>query len=155
MNQLEILIFACAENFVRIDLRPPFARSRDRLPAWTRRTLRSRKSRQRRCDLERGPKGQHSQKSACRAALLALQAVTACNGSVSGGARSPAYVTRIPGIYRGGRHVVNRAHRRTISAAPQDVSQSRRNSNVGCCSGVARGSHVISISDHTPLRCQQ
>src|SRR5262249_50506782 len=37
------------------------------------------------------------------------------------------------------RHVVNRAHRRTISAAPQDVSQSRRNSNVGCCSGVARG----------------
>jgi hypothetical protein len=40
VNQLEILIFACAENFVRIDLRPPFARSRDRLPAWTIRTLR-------------------------------------------------------------------------------------------------------------------
>ena len=28
---MEILIFACAENFVRIDLRPPFARSRDRI----------------------------------------------------------------------------------------------------------------------------
>src|SRR5262245_22719871 len=32
-----------------------------------------------------------------------------------------------------GRHVVNRAHRRTISAAPQEVSQSRRNYSVGCC----------------------
>jgi len=91
VNQLEILIFACAENFVRIDLRPPFARSRDRLPAWTRRTLRSRQSRQRKCDLERGPKGKHSQKSAYRAALLALRAVTACNGSVSG-ARAPTGV---------------------------------------------------------------
>ena len=39
---------------------------------------------------------------------------------------------------RGGRHVVNRAHRRTISAAPQEVSLSRRNSNIGCCSGVVR-----------------
>jgi len=47
-----------------------------------------------------------------------------------GRAHPPAYVTRIPGIYRGGRHVVNRAHRRTISAAPQDVSPSRRSSNV-------------------------
>jgi hypothetical protein len=54
---------------------------------------------------------------------------------------------------RGGRHVVNRAHRRTISAAPQEVSLSRRNSNIGCCSGVVRGSRVRSISDHTPLQC--
>src|SRR5262245_64107942 len=36
-----------------------------------------------------------------------------------GRAHPPAYVTRIPGIYRGGRHVVNRTHRRTISAAPR------------------------------------
>src|SRR5262249_7333556 len=62
----------------------------------------------------------------------------------------PAYVTRIPGIYRGGRHVVNRAHRRTISAAPQDVSQSRRNSNVGCCSGIVRGKPCqIHLQPHT------
>jgi hypothetical protein len=139
---METLIFACAGNFVRIDLRPPFARSRER-PAWTRRSLRSK---QRKYDLERGPKGPHSQKSACRAVS---------------GACAPTGVRHANSrIYRGGRHVVNRAHRRTISAAPQDVSQSRRNSNVGCCSGVARGeslggSHVRSISDHTPLRCQQ
>jgi hypothetical protein len=118
VRQLENLIFACAENFIRIDLRPPFARRRDRLPAWTRRTLRSRQSRQRKCDLERGPKGQHSQRSACCAVLLALRAVTACNGSVSG-ARAPTGVRHANSrIYRGGRHVVNRAHRRTISAAP-------------------------------------
>jgi hypothetical protein len=88
---METLIFACAENFVRIDLRPPFARNRDRLPAWTRRTLRSR---QRKYDLERGPKGQHSQKSACGAVLLALRAVTACNGSDLRGARTHRRTSR-------------------------------------------------------------
>ena len=51
--------------------------------------------------------------------------------------------------------VVNGAHRRTISAAPQEVSQSRRNYNVRYCSGGIRGSHVRSISDHTPLQCRQ
>ena len=147
MRQLENLIFACAENFVRIDLRPPFARSRDRLPVWTRRTLRSRQSRQRKCD--RGPKGQHSQRSACCAVLLALRAVTACNGSVSGARASTGVRHANSRIYRGGRHVVNRAHRRTIPAAPQDVSQSRRNSNVGC-SGVARGEPCqIHLRPHT------
>ena len=147
---MENLIFACAKNFVRIDLRPPLARSRDRLPAWTRRTLRSRQSRQRKCDLERGPKGQHSQRSACRAVLLALRAVTACNGSVSGARASTGVRHANSRIYRGGRHVVNRAHRRTIPAAPQDVSQSRRNSNVGCCSGVAQGEPCqIHLRPHT------
>ena len=74
--------------------RPPFARSRDRLPAWTRRTLRSRQSRQRKCDLERGPKGQHSQKSVpCGAVTAPSGNSVQCNGSVSG-ARAPTGVRR-------------------------------------------------------------
>jgi hypothetical protein len=43
------------------------------------------------------PKGQHSQRSACCAVLLALRAITACNGSVSGARAPTRYVTRIPG----------------------------------------------------------
>jgi hypothetical protein len=46
--------------------------------------------------------------------------------------------------------VVNRAHRRTISAAPQNVSQWRHNFNVGCCSDVARGEPChIHLRPHT------
>src|SRR5262245_62239176 len=37
------------------------------------------------------------------------------------------------------RLVANRAHRRTISAAPQEVSQSRRNYKAGCWYGVFGG----------------
>jgi hypothetical protein len=55
---------------------------------------------------------------------------------------------------RRGRHVVNRAHGRTILATPKEVPKSRRNF-VGCRSAIVRGSHVRSISHHTPLRCQQ
>jgi hypothetical protein len=53
--------------------------------------------------------------------------------------------------------VVNRAHRRTIFAVPQEVPQSRRNYNVRRCPRVfgARGSHVRSISDHTSLQYRQ
>src|SRR6516165_33332 len=76
--------------------------------------------------------------------------VTASNGSVSGACAPTGVRHANSRIYRGGRHVVNRAHRRTISAAPQDVSQSRRNSNVGCCSGVARGEPCqIHLRPHT------
>jgi hypothetical protein len=50
--------------------------------------------------------------------------------------------------------VVNRAHRRTMSAAPQEVSQSRRNYKVRFCSGIVRGEpcqihlqpHIASMS---------
>ena len=59
-----------------------------------------------------------------------------------------------------GRHVVNRAHRRTISAALQEVSQSRRNSNVRCCSGVVWGAvsdpssttHHFNVSNNRRVR---
>ena len=114
--------------------------------------FRSRQSRQR---IEHGPKGQHSQEERVPCGAVSAPSGNSMQWLCFRGAHPPAYVTRIPGIYRGGRHVVNRAHRRTISAAPQDVSQSRRNSNVGCCSGSLGGCHVRSISDHTPLRCQQ
>ena len=46
----------------------------------------------------------------------------------------------------GPRLVANRAHRRTISAAPQEVSQSRRNYKAGCWHGVF-GEHVRSFPD--------
>jgi len=52
--------------------------------------------------------------------------------------------------------VANEAHRRTISAAPRELSQSRRNYNVRCCFRGLRGSgepcpihlrpHIASIS---------
>ena len=40
-------------------------------------------------------------------------------------------------------------------AAPEEMSQPRRNHNVGCSSGAVRGKHVTSISDQTPLQCRQ
>jgi hypothetical protein len=40
-------------------------------------------------------------------------------------------------------------------AAPEEMSQPRRNYNVGCSSGAVRGKHVTSISDQTPLQCRQ
>src|SRR6516164_966649 len=45
--------------------------------------------------------------------------VTASNGSVSGACAPTGVRHANSRIYRGGRHVVNRAHRRTISALPK------------------------------------
>ena len=47
--------------------------------------------------------------------------------------------------------MVSRAHRRTISAAPQEVSQSRRNYDLGCCSGVVPGG---AMSNPSPTTCR-
>src|SRR6516225_11208714 len=58
------------------------------------------------------------------------------------------------------RHVVNRAHRQTISAAPEEVSQSRRNYSVGCCWGLFGGAmsdpspttHCFNVSNNRRVR---
>src|SRR5262249_1170400 len=77
--------------------------------------------------------------------------------------RAPDLATA-PSFTSFSRNVANRAHRGTISAAPQEMSQSRRNYNVACWLGVVRelfggrfgGSHVRrAIVDHVPLQCRQ